>query len=269
MALPTTLHIGDIVVHITNIQNDIDEEDRDAILVGIVVQNSGAQNASGVSLSIETSGAVTSVYKALPSSIPSGTSNEAMYFLPTGCGAWMLSVSHAGLRGELGPFPDGHRHVSEAPPLSKPITTTSANNPTMGGDAFADAFESALSSFGSEIIAGDTIAVDGGDPFAAAFMNSGAAQIRTSTPDTTKQDTPTPPPSLPETSKTQSEVTSASTDSTQESMPESPMGPPQGPPMGPGPMGPPQGPPKGPGPMGPPQGPQIGPPKDDESNSDS
>ena len=60
MALPTTLHIGDIVVHITNIQNDIDEEDRDAILVGIVVQNSGAQNASGVSLSIETSGAITS-----------------------------------------------------------------------------------------------------------------------------------------------------------------------------------------------------------------
>ena len=89
----------------------------------------------------------------------------------------MLSVSHAGLRGELGPFPDGHRHVSEAPPLSKPITTTSANNPTMGGDAFADAFESALSSFGSEIIAGDTITVDGDDPFAAAFMNSGAAQI--------------------------------------------------------------------------------------------
>ena len=273
MALPTTLRIGDIVVHITSIQNDIDEEDRDAILIGIVVQNSSTQDATGVSLSIETSGAITSVFKELPSNIPSGTSNEAMYFLPTGCGAWMLSVNHAGLRGELGPFPDGHRHVSEAPPLSKMAASASTGNSSVGGDAFADAFQSALSGFGSEMTAESAIAMDEGDPLAAAFMNSGAAQIRTSTPDMmqpnpvtqSKASVPAPPPPPPP---------EPSTDSPQESVPEAPkeseqeprpMGPPQGPPMGSGPMGPPQGPPMGSGPMGPPQGP----PKDEESKSDS
>ncbi len=296
MALPATLRIGDIVVHITSIQDDIDEEDRDAILIEIVVQNGGIQDATGISLSIETSGATTSVFKQLPSNIPSGTSNEAMYFLPIGCGAWMLSVSHAGLRGELGPFPDGHRHVSEAPPLSETITSPSTGNSSAGGDAFADAFQSALSGFGSEMTAEATIAMDGDDPLAAAFMNSGAAQIRTSTPDIMQQKsinqsntTIVPPPPPPE----------SSTNSPQESMPESPreseqelepmgppqgppigppqgppmesgpMGPPQGPPMGSGPMGPPQGPPRGPGPMGPPMGPPQGPPKDDVSKSDS
>ena len=273
MALPTTLRIGDIVVHITSIQDDIDEEDRDAILIGIVVQNSSTQDATGVSLSIETSGAITSVFKELPSNIPSGTSNEAMYFLPTGCGAWMLSVNHAGLRGELGPFPDGHRHVSEAPPLSKMAASASTGNSSVGGDAFADAFQSALSGFGSEMTAEAAIAMDEGDPLAAAFMNSGAAQIRTSTPDMmqpnpvtqSKASVPAPPPPPPP---------EPSTDSPQESVPEAPkeseqeprpMGPPQGPPMGPGPIGPPQGPPMGPGPMGPPQGP----PKDEKSKSDS
>ena len=243
MALPTTLRIGDIVVHITSIQNDIDEEDRDAILIGIVVQNSSREDASGISLSIETSGARTSVFKALPSNIPSGTENEAMYFLPIGCGAWMLSVTHSGLRGELGPFPDGHRHVSEAPPLSKSITSASTSNSSTGGDAFADAFQSALSGFGSETTTDAAIEMNGDDPLAAAFMNSGAAQIRTSAPDTVQQvssSLPTPPvpsPPTPETSEVETSETPADSS-------ESPMGPPAGPPMGPGPMGPPAGPPK-------------------------
>ena len=277
MALPTTLRIGDIVVHITSIQNDIDEEDRDAILIGIVVQNSSREDASGISLSIETSGARTSVFKALPSNISSGTENEAMYFLPIGCGAWMLSVTHAGLRGELGPFPDGHRHVSEAPPLSKSITSASTSNSSTGGDAFADAFQSALSGFGSETTTDAAIEMNGDDPLAAAFMNSGAAQIRTSAPDTVQQvssSVPTPPvpsPPTPETSEVETSETPA--DSSESPMGPGPMGPgpmrpPAGPPMGPGPMGPPAGPPMGP-PSGPPMGPPAGPPKDNDSKSDS
>ena len=110
----------------------------------------------------------------------------------------MLSVSHAGLRGELGPFPDGHRHVSDVPPISQTIKTSSNNGSSTGGDAFADAFESALSGFGSEIIGEVAIAVDGDDPLAAAFMSSGAGQIRTSKPDAVQQEPPAlPKPSAP------------------------------------------------------------------------
>ncbi|DAC23024.1 MAG TPA: hypothetical protein HA345_04525, partial [Candidatus Thalassarchaeaceae archaeon] len=244
MALPTTLRIGDIVVHITSIQNDIDEEDRDAILIGIVVQNSSSEDASGISLSIETSGAITSVFKALPSNIPSGTANEAMFFLPIGCGAWMLSVTHAGLRGELGPFPDGHRHVIEAPSLSESISSTSTSNSSTGGDAFADAFQSALSSFGSETTTDAAIQMNGDDPLAAAFMNSGAAQIRTSTPDTVQQvpqSPPTPPVPSPPISPETSEIVTANTPT---DSPESTIE--AGPQMGPGARGPPAGSPMGP-----------------------
>jgi len=302
MALPATLRIGDIVVHITSIQNDIDEEDRDAILIGIVVQNSSSEDASGISLSIETSGAITSVFKALPSNISSGATHEAMYFLPIGCGAWMLSVTHAGLRGELGPFPDGHRHVIEAPPLSESISSTPTSNSSTGGDAFADAFQSALSGFGSETTTTDVpIEMNGDDPLAAAFMNSGAAQIRTSTPDTVQQMPPSPPtspvPSPPPPEKSEIETVKPPADSPGSAidsgppMGPGPMGPPAGPPMGPGPMGPPTGPPMGPGPMGPPagspmgpgpmgpptgppmgpgpRGPPAGPPRDNDSKSDS
>ena len=281
MALPTTLRIGDIVVHITSIQNDIDEEDRDAILIGIVVQNSSSEDASGISLSIETSGAMTSVFKALPSNISSGTEDEAMYFLPIGCGAWMLSVTHAGLRGELGPFPDGHRHVIEAPPLSESISSTPTSNSSTGGDAFADAFQSALSGFGSETTTDVAIEMNGDDPLAAAFMNSGAAQIRTSTPDMVQQmppSPPTPPVPSPPPENSEIETVKAPADSPGSAMDSGPMGPPAGPPMGPGPMGPPTGPPMGSGPRGPPAGPPMGsgprgppagPPKDNDSKSDS
>ena len=274
MALPTTLRIGDIVVHITSIQNDIDEEDRDAILIGIVVQNGSKQDVTGVSLSIETSGATTCVFKELPANIPSGASNEAMYFLPIDCGAWILSVNHAGLRGELGPFPDGHRHLSEAPSLSEISTSTSTGNSNAAGDAFADAFQSALSGFGSNMTADAAIVIDGDDPLAVAFMNSGAAQLRKSTPDIMQQkpvnqsetsiSSPPPPPPESPTDSPQQSVPESSKESEQEArsigpaIGSGPMGPPQGPPMGSGPMGPPQGPPMGSGPMGPPQGPPMG-----------
>jgi len=242
MAIPTMLRLGDLVIQLISVCDDIDEDDRDAILVRTLVQNPTSDYLKSPKLNIKTSGAAVQIFKSLSSKIPGENGEEAGHFLPMNPGAWILSAEHQGKQGELGPFPGDYRIEVEIEQIIN-IPHDSSN------DVLSDVFESALADFGMAISSPDGIVLnDQNDPVAAAFAQGMTTEIATpsSTPISPPSEIPMPPrgPSVDE-------------------PPQGPpmAGPPQGPPMAGPPQGPPMaGPPQGPPMAGPPQGPPKGPP---------
>ncbi|MBI32228.1 MAG: hypothetical protein CMB72_06625, partial [Euryarchaeota archaeon] len=210
MAIPTMLRLGDLVIQLISVCDDIDEDDRDAILVKTLVQNPTNSNIKSPKLNIKTSGASVQSFKTLTSMITKNSSDDASHFLPMHPGAWILSAEHQGKHGELGPFPGDYRIEIDIEQLS--------NLSQGSNDVLSDAFENALAGFGISSISSNEIVLDvQNDPVAAAF----AQGISTEIP---QQSTDSIPP--------KKEIST-----TQEApMAESPQGPPmaespQGPPM--------------------------------------
>ncbi len=239
MAIPTMLRLGDLVIHLMEVCDDIDEDDRDAILVRTLVQNPTGNKLKSPVLKIKTSGAEVKIFKSLDSQIGANSQNESFHFLPKKPGAWILAAEHIGKQGELGPFPGDFRvkmDIEEIQVVSE-----------MSEDVLSDVFEDALAGFGMEDSLFNDVKIDeASDPLAAAFAHG----LNSSPPPTTENN-PIP------LSKNVGMDTSPMPDPSA----NLPMtGPPQGPPMTGPPQGPPMtGPPQGPPMTGPPQGPKSGP----------
>ena len=236
MAIPTMLRLGDLVIQLISVCDDIDEDDRDAILVKTLVQNPTNNNIKSPKLNIKTSGASVQTFKLLASTITKNGSDDASHFLPMHPGAWILSAEHQGKHGELGPFPGDYRIEMDIEEVS--------NLPQGSNDVLSDVFENALAGFGIESISSNEIVLDEQhDPVAAAFAQGISTEI--------PQQTSEPIPSKIEISTTQEPQITGSL----EALPMA--GPPQAPPL----AEPPQAPPTAGPPAGPPQGPQMtGPP---------
>ncbi|MBA45800.1 MAG: hypothetical protein CMB31_04355, partial [Euryarchaeota archaeon] len=214
MAIPTMLRLGDLVIQLIVVRDDIDEDDRDAIQVQTLVQNPTKNNLKAPKLNIKTSGARVQIFKSLSTNIIAKGQDDALHFLPKKPGAWILTAEHLGKQGELGPFPGDYRmevNIEE-------ITIESENSQ----DLLSDAFENALSGFGIEDSFSNQINInEENDPLAAAFAHG------------ISNSPPSPPTPI------ENQIGSNS---------ENPMtGPPQGPQM----TGPPQGPPMTGPPQGP------------------
>ena len=69
MAIPTMLRLGDLVIQLMEVCDDIDEDDRDAILVRTLVQNPTKNRLKTPILNIKTSGAQVQIFKSLDSQI--------------------------------------------------------------------------------------------------------------------------------------------------------------------------------------------------------
>ena len=233
MAIPTMLRLGDLVIQLISVCDDIDEDDRDAILVKTLVQNPTNNNIKSPKLNIKTSGASVQTFKSLTSTITKNSSDDASHFLPMHPGAWILSAEHQGKHGELGPFPGDYRIEIDIEEVS--------NLPQGSNDVLSDAFENALAGFGIASTSSNEIVLDEQhDPVAAAFAQGISTEI--------SQQTSEPiPPKLEISTAEEPQIT----------------GPPQGPPMAGPPAGPPMsGPPQGPPMTGPPAGPPMtGPPQ--------
>ena len=241
MAIPTMLRLGDLVIQLISVCEDIDEDDRDAILVKTLVQNPTNSNIKSPKLNIKTSGASVQTFKTLTSMITKNSSDDASHFLPMHPGAWILSAEHEGKHGELGPFPGDYRIEIDIEQLS--------NLSKGSNDALSDAFENALAGFGISSTSSNEIVIDEqNDPVAAAF----AQGIPTEIPQQSTESIP----SKMEISATQEPPMAGP------QMTGPPAGPPMtGPPQGPQMTGPPAGPPMTGPPQGPPTGPPTGPPK--------
>ena len=256
MAIPTMLRLGDLVIHLMVVCDDIDEDDRDAILVRTLVQNPTKNKLKSPNLNIKTSGAQVQIFKSLDSQISGNSQDEALHFLPKKPGAWILAAEHLGKQGELGPFPGDYRmemDLEEIPVVAE-----------ISDDVLSDVFEDALAGFGMEESMFNEVPInEGGDPLAAAFAHG----LNASPPHTTE---------INSISKSENKevATSPITGPTLTGPPQAPAmteppqgpamtGPPQGPPMTGPPQGPPMtGPPQGPAMTGPPQGPPMtGPPQ--------
>ena len=247
MAIPTMLRLGDLVIHLMVVCDDIDEDDRDAILVRTLVQNSTKNRLKSPILKIKTSGAQVQIFKALGSQIDGNSQDEAFHFLPKKPGAWILAAEHLGKQGELGPFPGDYRmemDLEEIPVVAE-----------VSEDVLSDVFEDALAGFGmEESLFNDVNINEETDPLAAAFAHG----LNSS-----------PPPTENRTISTAEKIDVTTSPMTNEPAnhpitvpPQGPpmTGPPQGPPMAGPPQGPPMaGPPQGPPMAGPPQGPKSGP----------
>jgi len=252
MAIPTMLRLGDLIIQLISVCDDIDEDDRNAILVRTLVQNPTNDYLKSPKLNIKTSGATVQNFKSLSSKIPGKNGEEASHFLPMNPGAWILSAEHQGKQGELGPFPGDYRIELEMEQISN--IPDDSNN-----DVLSDVFENALADFGMPISPLNGVVLNNqSDPVAAAFAQGMTNEIAI------PASTPTPPPV---------ELSMPPQGPQKESAPQGPpmagppqgppmAGPPQGPPMAGPPQGPPMaGPPQGPPMAGPPQGPPSGPPK--------
>ena len=142
MAIPTMLRLGDLVIHLMVVCDDIDEDDRDAILVRTLVQNPTKNRLKSPTLNIKTSGADVKIFKSLESQLGANSQDDAFHFLPMRPGAWILTAEHLGKQGELGPFPGDYRmeiDLEEIPVLTE-----------ISEDILSDVFEDALSGFGIE-----------------------------------------------------------------------------------------------------------------------
>ena len=228
MAIPTMLRLGDLVIHLMVVCDDIDEDDRDAILVRTLVQNPTKNRLKSPTLNIKTSGADVKIFKSLESQLGANSQDDAFHFLPMRPGAWILTAEHLGKQGELGPFPGDYRmeiDLEEIPVLTE-----------ISEDILSDVFEDALSGFGiEELLPNNILTDDEKNPLAAAFAHG----LNSSSSPTSE-------------SKSTTEKINSVTSSVSKSPQASPMtGPTQGPPM----TGPPQGPPLGAksGPKGPPK----------------
>ena len=251
MAIPTMLRLGDLVIHLMEVCDDIDEDDRDAILVRTLVQNPTKNKVKSPILNIKTSGAQVEIFKSLDSIIDANSQNEAFHFLPEKPGAWILAAEHLGKQGELGPFPGDYRMKMELEEI--PVVNE------ISEDVLSNVFEDALAGFGIEESSFNDIKIDdSADPVAAAFahgLNSSSPPASENNPVTISEN---------EEVKTFSISNSSSNLAIAEPPKRPPMtGPPQGPPMTGPPQGPPMtGPPQGPPMTGPPQGPPMtGPPQ--------
>ena len=251
MAIPTMLRLGDLVIHLMEVCDDIDEDDRDAILVRTLVQNPTENKLKSPVLKIKTSGAEVKIFKSLDTQIGANSQNESFHFLPKKPGAWILAAEHIGKQGELGPFPGDFRmkmDMEEIPVISE-----------MSEDVLSDVFEDALAGFGIEESLFNDVKIDeASDPLAAAFAHG----LNSSPPPTTENN---PVPSSKNVEMDTSPMPNPSANLPMTGPPQGPpmTGPPQGPPMTGPPQGPPMtGPPQGPPMTGPPQGPPMtGPPQ--------
>ena len=238
MAIPTMLRLGDLIIQLIQVCDDIDEDDRDAILVRTLVQNPTKNVLKSPKLNIKTSGAHVEIFKALDPKIDGSNQNEACHFLPTKPGAWILSAEHLGKQGELGPFPGDYRMEVDIEEIS--------NISEISEDILSDVFETALADFGMAISLSDDLSVnDENDPLAAAFAHG------INSPSSTEINNNVESPIVP------------TPERDIHSLGPPTAGPPQGPPMAGPPQGPPMaGPPQGPPMAGPPQGPPMaGPPQ--------
>ncbi len=239
MAIPTMLRLGDLVIHLMEVCDDIDEDDRDATLVRTLVQNPTKNKVKSPILNIKTSGAQVEIFKSLDSIIDANSQNEAFHFLPKKPGAWILAAEHLGKQGELGPFPGDYRMKMELEEI--PVVNE------ISEDVLSNVFEDALAGFGIEESSFNDIKIDdSADPVAAAFahgLNSSSPSDSENNPVTISENEEVKTPSI-------------SNSSSNLAMTEPPQGPPMtGPPQGPPMTGPPQGPPM----TGPPQGRKSGP----------
>jgi len=251
MAIPTMLRLGDLAIQLIEVCDDIDEDDRDAILVRTLVQNPTNKDLKSPKLNIKTSGAQVQIFKSLSSKINKNGQGEAFHFLPKKPGAWILAAEHLGKQGELGPFPGDYRMEMDLEEIA------SISEPSQ--DLISDVFENALAGFGMDVSSSNEFNInEENDPLAAAFAHG------ISSPPPTKNEGNvvlkseiSGPSTLVETPKQQEPQMAAP--------PQGPpmTGPPPGPPMTGPPPGPPMtGPPQGPPMTGPPQGPPMtGPPQ--------
>ena len=175
MAIPTMLRLGDLVIHLMEVCDDIDEDDRDAILVRTLVQNPTGNKLKSPVLKIKTSGAEVKIFKSLDSQIGANSQNESFHFLPKKPGAWILAAEHIGKQGELGPFPGDFRMKMDIEEI--PVVTE------MSEDVLSDVFEDALAGFGMEDSLFNDVKIDeASDPLAAAFAHG----LNSSPPPTTE-----------------------------------------------------------------------------------
>jgi hypothetical protein len=253
MAIPTMLRLGDLVIQLILVCDDIDEDDRDAVLVRTLVQNPSNKTLKTPKLNIKTSGAQVQQFKSLSRNISNNSQEEASHFLPINPGAWILAAEHNGKHGELGPFPDNFRLEIDFDEISN-ISFDSK-------DVLSNVFEDALADFGMEVsLTNGVMKIDDDNPLATAFShgvdlgNNSLDSKEEHDNSSQNQDLPPNPP-----------ITNPPQGPPMTGPPQGPpmTGPPQGPPMTGPPQGPPMtGPPQGPPMTGPPQGPPMtGPPQ--------
>ena len=164
MAIPTMLRLGDLAIQLIEVCDDIDEDDRDAILVRTLVQNPTNKDLKSPKLNIKTSGAQVQIFKSLSSKINKNGQGEAFHFLPKKPGAWILAAEHLGKQGELGPFPGDYRMEMDLEEIA------SISEPSQ--DLISDVFENALAGFGMDVSSSNEFNInEENDPLAAAFAH--------------------------------------------------------------------------------------------------
>ena len=82
MAMQLCSGWGDLVIHLMEVCDDIDEDDKDAILVRTLVQNPTGNKLKSPVLKIKTSGGEVKIFKSLDTQIGANSQNESFHFLP-------------------------------------------------------------------------------------------------------------------------------------------------------------------------------------------
>jgi len=165
-----TVQSGPLKIRIHCIEDDIDDDDRDALRIVIEVTNEGAQAISGIVPRMRTmDGGKAEAYES-GSEIQAGLRQDYSYFVNPDSGAWLFKLEYQSSGGsqtvELGPHPSDLR-VAES--FRKPIQSGGKGN-AVGGSIFDAAFGTALVDFGGEIEPSAAVAAaPSSDPLANAF----------------------------------------------------------------------------------------------------
>nr|MBC8518710.1 hypothetical protein [Euryarchaeota archaeon] len=178
-----TMQSGALKIRIHCIQDDIDDDDRDALRIVIEVTNEGAQTISGIVPRMRTmDGGKAEAYESA-SEIQAGLRQDYSYFVNPDSGAWLFKLEYQSSAGgqtvELGPHPSDLR-VAES--FRKPIQSDGKGS-AVGGSIFDAAFGSALVDFGGETEPAVAVAAaPSTDPLANAFSAEIPVQEPIATP---------------------------------------------------------------------------------------
>ena len=165
------VHSGDLKIRVHCIDDDIDEDDRDALRVVIEVTNEGVSEVTGIDAKMRTmDGGKVEAFESAPT-IPVGMRQDYSYFVSADSGAWLFKIdfnSGDGVqKAELGPH---SCDVRIAETFRKPVNTEGKGS-AVGGSIFEAAFDSALTGFGDEIepMVAAAAAPNEANPLASAF----------------------------------------------------------------------------------------------------